>query len=141
MALRVIVGPPAAGKTTWVNTHANPGDIVVDYDRIAAALTAPTADPPGRAVRSAAFAARKAAVATALTHIHDTDVYVIHSAPSPQALAMYAKHDAEIVTIDPGPDVVFERCEWTRSRAALNAARHWYATRESIALPQFSRAW
>jgi dephospho-CoA kinase len=41
MALYVITGPPAAGKTTYVATHARPGAVVLDCDRLAVALTAP----------------------------------------------------------------------------------------------------
>jgi hypothetical protein len=37
--LTVVVGPPAGGKSTWVLERAGPGDIVIDFDRLAVALT------------------------------------------------------------------------------------------------------
>ncbi len=36
--LRIINGPPAAGKTTFVREHAQHGDIIIDLDHIANAL-------------------------------------------------------------------------------------------------------
>jgi predicted kinase len=33
--LTVVIGPPAGGKSTWVLERAKPGDIVVDFDRLA----------------------------------------------------------------------------------------------------------
>jgi hypothetical protein len=38
--ITLIVGPPGAGKSTYAQTHANPGDLIIDYDRIAEALGA-----------------------------------------------------------------------------------------------------
>ena len=34
----LVVGPPGAGKTTYVRDHKQPSDLVVDYDAIAEAL-------------------------------------------------------------------------------------------------------
>lgn len=35
----VVYGPPAAGKTTWVESQRRPGDVMWDFDKIKAALT------------------------------------------------------------------------------------------------------
>lgn len=37
-SVRVVTGPPAAGKSTYVNEQAHPLDIVIDLDRLARAL-------------------------------------------------------------------------------------------------------
>jgi hypothetical protein len=44
----VLIGPPAAGKSTYARTHAQPDDIVIDLDAIARALmpTPPPAPTP-----------------------------------------------------------------------------------------------
>lgn len=34
----VVTGPPGAGKTTWVNRRRKPGDVVWDYDQVAATI-------------------------------------------------------------------------------------------------------
>lgn len=44
----VICGPPNSGKTTYVREHASAGDLVFDWDAVAAAVTAGGV-PPGEA--------------------------------------------------------------------------------------------
>ena len=128
--LYVVTGPPAAGKSTWVREHAQPGDVVVDYDLIAAALSAPssgtTHDHQG-AVRATAFRARSAAIREALSHAVDVDVYIIHALPPADALARYAEHRAHLITVDPGQDVVMARIAEQRPAAARAVARRWYS--------------
>jgi hypothetical protein len=145
VTLYVIQGPPAAGKTTWVAAHAGQGDIVVDMDRIAQALTAPGADYHryGRTLRTVAQQARRAAISEALKHSRTHDVYVIHTHPGPDALRTYRQHDAELVTVDPGRDVVLARCAEQRPRYALAAVERWYATHGDyhVESQAGSRAW
>lgn len=145
MALYVVMGPPASGKTTYVLSQAKPGDIVIDLDRIAGALTSPQADSHrhGDAVRRVAHRVRQAAISEGLRHCGDVDVYVIHSTPRPEARAKYDRHGAEYVTIDPGRDVVLRRCDEQRSTQARAVADRWYseraATEPTTASP--SRVW
>ncbi|MEV7805004.1 AAA family ATPase [Microbispora sp. NPDC088329] len=130
MGLIVVTGPPASGKSTWVQAHAKPGDVVVDYDLIARALTAPSSDTSHDhrgAVRDVAFRARAAAIREALHHIADVDVYIIHSLPPADALAKYAEHNAQLITVDPGQDVVMARIAEERPHAARAVAMRWYS--------------
>ena len=41
--LYVVTGPPAAGKSAWIQARAKAADVVIDLDRIASALTGPGA--------------------------------------------------------------------------------------------------
>ncbi|MCT9932434.1 ATP-binding protein [Planotetraspora sp. A-T 1434] len=145
MGLYVITGPPAAGKSTWVRGHAKPGDIVIDYDLLAAALTAPGADLNAhpKVLRDVAYRARAAAVTEALNHTNTVDVYVIHSIPSEHARARYEDHDAHIVEIDPGRDVVMQRIRTMRPHAMVAVAQRWYAHRDhtTSTQAQSSRSW
>lgn len=130
MALFVIVGPPAGGKTTWVAQRARPGDVVVDLDAIASALT-PGGDGhthPPHVVRCAQRA-RSVVVDEALKHAGRVDVYVIHTMPSDKAMARYAEHGAHVVTCDPGRDVVEARVRETRPSGALAVVARWYGQR------------
>ncbi|MFE0101176.1 hypothetical protein [Streptomyces sp. NPDC059009] len=128
MALYVVIGPPAAGKSTWVNERARSGDIVIDYDRIANALTAPGAAPHGhkRPLATVAFRAREGAITEALRHVKTHSVYIIHSVPKPQAMERYARHGAEVITVDPGRAVVEERCRAERPETYMDGVRRWY---------------
>ncbi|MDR3079630.1 MAG: ATP-binding protein, partial [Streptomyces sp.] len=102
-----MTGPPAAGKSTWIESHAGPRDIVIDLDRITRALTGPGApawnhDPIAQRV---AQRARYAAIDEAVKHRDQVDVYLIHTMPKPKALAQYKRINARIVTVDPGESV------------------------------------
>lgn len=128
MTLYLVTGPPAAGKSTWVREHAQLGDITIDYDALASALT-----PPGGAshdhplhVKAVTKAARQAAIDTALTMSSEHDVYVIHSTPSARLVQHYLDHGAEVITVDPGRDVVMARCKRERPWRIGQAARQWY---------------
>lgn len=130
----VIIGPPCAGKSTWVRQHAKPGDIVIDFDLLAQALTVddPRRHPhehPGP-VQVVTKAARNAAI-DAAARLTTGDAYVIHSSPSAARLAEYARLDARIVTIDPGREVVFARVSRERPHRMLGAAQQWYAQRDA----------
>jgi predicted kinase len=36
--ITLVTGPPCSGKTTYVQQHKQPGDLVIDYDALAVAL-------------------------------------------------------------------------------------------------------
>lgn len=140
MALTIVVGPPAAGKSTYVRAHAKPGDIVIDLDAIAAALTTgpPTHDHHHPVLR-AAQRARLAAIDEALRLADRVDSWIIHTQPSPKALARYAEHGARIVVVDPGRAVVEQRIAEQRSPSARAVAARWYAHRPTPT-PQADRS-
>lgn len=137
--LYVVTGPPASGKTTYVRARARQGAIVIDYDLLAAALTAGGGDSHRhpRAVQQVAHRARRAAIREGLRQSGAHEVWIVHTAPSPEAMAEYRAHDAHMVTLDPGQDVVLARCRAERPPASLDAALRWYAThRDASVLAQ-----
>ncbi|MFJ2303767.1 MULTISPECIES: AAA family ATPase [unclassified Streptomyces] len=145
--LYVVTGPPAAGKSSWIQAHATARDIVIDLDRIALALTGPGApqwnhDP---LVQRVAQRARFAAIDEAVRHLDEVDVYLIHTMPSPKARAKYQRLGARIVVVDPGEDVVRERVRTMRSEGMDRVVTRWYRTyRKGGSRPvtvQASRDW
>lgn len=139
MALTVVIGPPAAGKSTWVLQHAKPGDIVIDYDRLAVALSGEgghSHDHPPHLV-AVTKAARTAAIDTAMRYKGSTDVYLIHSSPGAQRLNDYRAMGAEIVTVDPGRDVVRSRCKGgNRPQRMYAVIDEWYRGHAEPVAPQ-----
>ncbi|WP_329114463.1 hypothetical protein [Streptomyces sp. NBC_01353] len=144
--LYVVTGPPAAGKSSWIQAHATARDIVIDLDLIAVALTGPGApqwnhDP---IVQRVAQRARFAAIEEACQHLDKVDCYLIHTMPSAKAMAKYKRLDAEIKVVDPGRDIVMSRIEAMRSPEMQRVATRWYSQRKTMprsVMPQASRQW
>ncbi|AQX70124.1 AAA family ATPase [Corynebacterium stationis] len=125
--LHVVIGPPAAGKSTFVKRHSKSGDIVIDFDLIANALSGRASDnhQHEQMTKTVATAARKAALAKALDK--GATVWMIHSSPSASTLAEYeARPNTEVHVIDPGKDVVMSRCKSERPATMLKVAAAWY---------------
>ncbi|MEU5111700.1 AAA family ATPase [Streptomyces longwoodensis] len=145
--LYVITGPPAGGKSTWIQAHATARDIVIDLDRIALALTGPGAPQWNQEahVQRVAQRARFAAIDEAIKLRDDVDVYLIHTMPSPKARARYQRLGARIVVVDPGEDVVRERVRAMRSEGMDRVVTRWYRDYRRggsrPVTPQASRAW
>jgi dephospho-CoA kinase len=144
--LYVVTGPPAAGKSSWIQAHATERDIVIDLDLIARALTGPGApnwnqDPT---VLRVAHKARYAAIEEACQLLDKVDVFLIHTLPNAKAMAKYKRLDARIVAVDPGRDIVMARIEAMRSVEMKRVASRWYSQRKSLprsVMPQTSRQW
>lgn len=130
----VVCGPPAAGKSTYVAEHAKPSDVTIDLDRIARALmpVEPTRshEYPDH-VRHVAIAARKAAIRRATRLRERVTVWLIHAIPAPDDLAEYKAFGWQIVTIDPGRDVVEHRARTMRPEDMMPAVARWYALHAS----------
>jgi hypothetical protein len=147
MGLIVITGPPAAGKSSWIKAHAKAQDIVIDLDLMALAMAGPGADHHDHSdtLLKVVHAARRAAIREAYEHLDTTDVYLIHTMPSPKARAQYQRLRARIVTVDPGEDVVRQRVRAMRQPGMEAVVTRWYRDyRKGGSRPttvQSSRSW
>lgn len=115
MRLLVVTGPPCAGKSSHVDEHRAPGDLVVDLDRIAGALGhegdhLDWADPSGvhQLVARIARAAVVKALLTGALHV-PAAAWVIETSPQRWQLAAYRRRGAEFIHLDPGREVCHER--------------------------------
>jgi len=145
--LIVVTGPPGAGKSSWIRSHARPTDIVIDLDLMALAMSGPGADHHNHSdvLLKVVHRARFAAIREAEQHLDKTDVYLINTLPSAKARADYKRLKARIVVVDPGRDVVMQRIETMRQPAMRAVATKWYRAhrgrRMTGAMPQASREW
>lgn len=127
----VVIGPPAAGKSTWILQQAHYGDIIVDFDTLAAALTKPEQRQPQRQrVRTdllarVTLAAREAAIRTCLNSATGR-AYIIHALPSIADLRRYSGRGARIRIIDPGRATVNQRISKQRQQTMRPIADKWY---------------
>ena len=125
--LTVVTGPPCGGKSTYIRERAAVGDVVIDLDRLALALTSEDTEHHdyGGHVLAVAQAARRAAVDTALDL--DARVWLIDTIPTPRSRARYREVGAEVVVCDPGEDVVFDRIGRERPARIRQVALDYYA--------------
>lgn len=131
--LIVVTGPPAAGKSSWIDAHAKATDIVIDLDRITSALTGPGAPQWSQHPLhlKVAHRARYAAIDEACRHLDKLDVYLIHTMPDAKARARYRRLGARIVVVDPGETIVRQRIEAMRDPEMDRVATRWYNARRA----------
>ena len=130
--LTVVVGPPCAGKSTYIRRMARPGDVLVDYDAIAMALGSDRHHEAPPAVADVAYRARDAAVMRCLGK--GWPAWVIHSRPTREQVDGYRDAGARIVLLDPGMDECLARCERDgRPPGTAERIRDWYARPPQLA--------
>jgi len=135
--ITIVTGPPCSGKSTYIREHAQAGDIVIDMDRIALAITAEGTQPfeYSEKVRKVARAARGAAVRESLAIAQGErylGVYIIHTDPSPDQRMMYRAANARLIEMNPGKEVCLERLKsrpQENQLVARKAIDEYYATR------------
>jgi hypothetical protein len=129
--VKVVIGPPAAGKTTYVTDHATAHDVVIDLDALARALMPiqlETTHVYPVHVRHVAIGARKAAIDRATRLRERVTVWIIQALPTPDDLTNYRSLGWQVITCDPGRDVVLERCRRLRPDYIMPAVDRWYAS-------------
>lgn len=124
--IHVVTGPPCAGKSTFITDNAEPGDTIVDFDRLAVAFGSTGHHDTPLPMRRVVQKARHAAITQILMGVV-TDAWIIDTDPTRVMLAQYRRAGAEIHTIDPGLDACLERAvtderpDWTAGQI-----RRWY---------------
>jgi HK97 family phage prohead protease len=129
-SINVVVGPPCAGKSTYVKDHAQSGEVVVDYDLIAKALGSKEAHQSTGSVREVALSARMSAISRINRGIDD-DAWIIHTNPNDNMVSEYKKVGAHFILVDPGMDVCLARSK-QRNESTESAIRAWYRSPPSI---------
>lgn len=128
--VKVVIGPPAAGKTTHIEQHATPADITIDLDAIARALMPIQHERTNVYpvhVRHVAIGARKAAIDRATRLRERCTVWIIHAVPTPDEIAKYQAMRWEVIEIDPGREEVLRRCYADRPDYVMPTVDRWYA--------------
>ena len=125
--IHIIVGPPCAGKSTYVRENAKAGDLRVDYDLIAQALGATNSHAAEGLVKQAAFDAREGAIKTALKDV-EAESWIIHTSPSAEHMKLYEDAGAEVVVLDPGYEECMERAKRDeRPQQSIDGIEKWYS--------------
>jgi hypothetical protein len=103
MTVTVLWGPPLSGKSTYITEHAKRGDVVIDMDRIVAAMTvdSPSHYEMPAPMRDPVFAARKAAVDAVFADAGSPDLtaFVIDSGADEARLKEWESVGAKVVRL------------------------------------------
>lgn len=122
--ITIIVGPPCAGKSTYASNTSQAGDVIIDYDKIVKAISAPSTTDFMGSVRNIALSARQSAINRIMNGIED-NAFIIHTNPLKDVVDDYKKINAQFVLIDPGIDVCLRRAE-QRKEGTKEAINEWY---------------
>lgn len=142
--LRVVAGPPCAGKSTHVDERSAPRDVVIDLDRLAHALGYPTAqvrwDDEHHAI-AAAKVARRALIEAATAGQLDGITWLVDARPHPTSLRIYRRIGARVTVLDPGRDECRRRAVAAgRDESVLEQIDRWYADPMATTSARRSRA-
>ena len=129
MTIHVVVGPPASGKSTFVETNAPPGVPRFDFDRVAdtVAGTEVAHDAP-QGVLDTVLAMRRGLMGWALDAETSVDeLWLINARPSDNTIQRLAGVGAEFHLCDPGVDECIARAEREgRPDHTIDRIRSWY---------------
>ena len=130
--ITVVSGAPCSGKTTYVREHAEPADIVIDFDLIAQAFGSLVSHDHRGAHVTLARMTRRHAIGGLLHRAalgDPTNVWIVDTAPGHASLARYAAAGARFEVCDPGRNECLARAlrdrrpEWT-----IAEIHRWYDT-------------
>lgn len=119
--ITIVCGPPCAGKTTYVDQHALPSDIIIDFDIIARELGSPV-DWQHSELYVTLARDEVAARIAALTP--DVDAWIIRS-DLDAATALAHQLGATLHLVQPGRRVCLERAA-SRPSGTRKAIGMWY---------------
>jgi predicted kinase len=120
--LHIITGPPLSGKSTFVRNNAKLGDVVIDLDEIARAITvSDTSHDYPLHVRQLAIKARQTLINTVMSlDLRNLDVWLIHAEPSEIQLNQYLRKGCQIHK----QNITYEQlAERIKTRPDINKAK------------------
>ncbi|OZE03058.1 hypothetical protein CH249_14675 [Rhodococcus sp. 05-2255-3B1] len=127
--INVIVGPPCAGKSTYITDNAEPGDTIVDFDKLATAFGSTGHHDTPLSQRRVVQAARHAAIHQILMGRVE-NAWVIDTDPTRMMQAQYRRAGANIILLDPGMEECLARAtEDNRPDWTAEQIRRWYRMR------------
>ena len=126
MTVTIVAGPPGAGKTTYVHEHAEPGDLIVDYDALYAALShRPMYERP-ETLRGIVSAVREAVLQQVAQLPDSVNAWVIRSAPkAADRRALRQTLGARSVVLPVPREIATERIRETRPAFVEGIERWW----------------
>lgn len=127
--VHIVYGPPSSGKTTYVNEHARPGDITIDWDKLAQDAGSPKTHDHAREYAQAA-SRRRMELEREVERMTTGTAWIIRTLPNPQDREDIAERlQADLIRCDPGGNECIRRAhEAGRPPSTDELIIRWYAT-------------
>jgi predicted kinase len=127
--ITLVTGPPCSGKTTWVQRHAQPGDLIVCFDQHA--IAAGSRHPHNHTAHQLHEAGEsyRRALEHLATEGHDGNAWVIRCAPTAaERVALSTQVQAtDVLVLKPPREVTLQRARNARrARRTYGAIHGWY---------------
>jgi hypothetical protein len=135
--ITIVTGAPCSGKTTYVFENAKSGDVIIDMDRLALALTTDDIQDHNYSpeVRRVAMEARAGAIKIAfrIASVARANIWIVHTRPDPVAMRNYRLASARMVEVNPGLEVCLKRLEQrpqANKEQVYQAIKEWFRSNE-----------
>lgn len=124
--ITVVIGPPCAGKSSYVQQNSTPGDLIIDFDSLATAFGSTSRYDTPLSMRRVVQSARRAAISQVLMGAVE-NAWVIDTDPDRGMLAQYRRAGATIHVVDPGQTECLLRADRDKRPAwTADQIRRWY---------------
>lgn len=134
--LHMVVGPPAGGKSTYVDNNAPAGTPRFDFDKVAAVVGGVESfDSTPSAVAEVVLAMRRGLLGRLLDPetVQDNDVWVVNTNPSENTISKWVQAGGVFHVLDPGETEALARAtRQGRGEDTLSAIRAWYSAPPQI---------
>ena len=144
--IHVVLGPPLAGKSAYIDLNSSRGDVVIEWDRLAEAVDTHEADfgiLRPKTVKALASKLRVCAIRMAASSLKNETVWITGVRMENGLFETLAQAGADFLVLDPGEDECLKRAEEEgRPQTTLKAIRDWYADPPNIpSAAQVQKGW
>lgn len=134
--LHMVVGPPAGGKSTYVDNNAPAGTPRFDFDKVAAVVGGVESfDSTPSAVAEVVLAMRRGLLGRLLDPetVQDHDVWVVNTNPSENTISKWVQAGGVFHVLDPGESEALARAtRQGRGEDTMSSIRAWYSAPPQI---------